>query len=177
MSASFFTLVYALTEIDLTALLAHISAGVPRRGTAVFMFVTGLGTLFVWLSELIGPISQGELPVETLRPYITLAPHVLDIGIIVPTAVLTGIYLLRRAPVGYLLAAPMLVLCPLIGVVVISKTIFQAMAGITFSVGVYLGMVGGVAGRGFAATCGGYGRVHLDPQRVNKVMMKVRLAL
>jgi hypothetical protein len=141
-SASFFALVYALTEIDLVMLLAHISPGMPRRGTAVFMFVAGLGTFFIWLSEIIGPLTQGRLPVEALGPYTTLVTHALDIGIIAPVAVLTGIYLLRRAPVGYLLAAPMLILCSLVGAVVISQTVFQTMAGITLPIGVYIGMVG-----------------------------------
>lgn len=141
-SAGFFALVYALTEIDLTMLSARISPGVPRRGMAVFMFVAGLGTCFIWLSEIIGSLTQGQLPIEVLGPYTTLVTHALDIGIIAPVAVLTGVYLLRRAPVGYLLAGPMLTLCSLIGAVVISQTIFQTMAGITFSVGVYIGMIG-----------------------------------
>lgn len=141
-SASFFALAYALTEIDLAVLSAHISPGVPRRGMAVFMIVAGLGTCFIWLSEIIGPITRGQLPVEILGPYTTLITHVLDIGIIAPVAILTGVYLLRRAPVGYLLAAAMLTLCSLIGAVVISQTIFQTMAGITFSAGVYIGMIG-----------------------------------
>lgn len=142
LSASFFALVYALMEIDLAVLSAHISPRVPRRGTAVFMFVAGLGTFFIWFSEIVGPLTQGQLPVEVLGPYTTLVTHALDMGIIAPVAILTGVYLLRRAPIGYLLAAPMLTLCSLIGAVVISQTIFQAMAGITFPVGVYIGMVG-----------------------------------
>lgn len=142
MSSTFFALVYVLTEIDPVELAARFTPGVPHRGTAVFMFVAGLGTVFVWLSEIIGPILRGELPTEALGPYTTLVTHALDIGIIAPTAVLTGIFLLRRAPVGYLLAVPILVLCSLIGVVVISQTVFQTMAGITFSMGIYIGMIG-----------------------------------
>jgi hypothetical protein len=141
-SASFLALVYALTEIDLAVLLAHISPGVPRRGIASFMFAAGLGTGFIWLSEIVGSLAQGQLPVEALGPYTTLVTHALDIGIIAPVAILTGVYLLRRAPVGYLLAAPMLVLCSLVGAVVISQTIFQTMAGITLPIALYIGMVG-----------------------------------
>lgn len=142
MSAAFFALAYALKEIDLVDLAARMSPGMPHRGTAVFMFAAGLGTIFVWLSEILGPILRGELPTETLGPYTTLVTHALDIGIIAPTAVVTGVYLLRRATVGYLLAVPILVLCSLIGAVVISQTVFQTMAGITFSIGVYIGMIG-----------------------------------
>jgi hypothetical protein len=54
----------------------------------------------------------------------------------------TGIYLLRRAPVGYLLAAPMLVMCTLVGAVVIAQTIAQTLAGIRLPIGVYIGSIG-----------------------------------
>lgn len=141
-SASFFAFVYALTAVDPQSFSGYFSPHGPRRGTAVFMFVTGLGVLVIWLSEIIGPLTQGQVPAEALGPYTTMVTHAVDMGIIAPTAFLTGVYLLRRVPIGYLLAAPMLILCTLIGAVVIAQTIFQALAGITFPIGVYIGMIG-----------------------------------
>lgn len=141
-SASFFAFVYAITAVSPALLAAHLSPNVPRRGMAVFLFVAGLGVLFIWLSEIIGPLLQGEIPAEALGPYTTMVTHALDIAIIAPATILTAVYLLRRDPVGYLLAAPLLILCALIGVVVIAQTIFQTLAGITLPIGVYIGMVG-----------------------------------
>jgi hypothetical protein len=68
--------------------------------------------------------------------------HAFDIAIISPVAVLTCIYLLRRAPVGAQLAAPLLVMCALVGGVVIAQTVAQTPAGITLPMGVYIGCVG-----------------------------------
>ncbi|MFO7681221.1 MAG: hypothetical protein R6X34_14330 [Chloroflexota bacterium] len=141
-SASFFAFVYAITAVSPHYLAAHLSPKVPRRGTAVFLFVAGLGVLFIWLSEIIGPLLQGEIPVEALGPYTTMVTHALDMAIIAPASVLTGVYLLRREPIGYLLAAPLLILCTLIGVVVIAQTVFQTLAGITLPMGAYIGLVG-----------------------------------
>ena len=141
-SASFFTFVVALTAVDPQILSAHLSPQMPRRGTAAFMFVAGLGVFFIWLSEIIGPIMLGQVPAEILGPYTTLVTHAFDLAIIAPTVILTGTLLLRREPLGYLLAAPLLILCTLIGVVVITQTIFQAMAGIILPKGAYVGLVG-----------------------------------
>jgi hypothetical protein len=68
--------------------------------------------------------------------------HAFDIAIISPAALLTGIYLWRRAPLGYLLAAPMLVMCTLVGAVVIAQTIAQTLAGIRLPMGIYIGSIG-----------------------------------
>jgi hypothetical protein len=140
-SASFFAFLYAITAVNLQELPTHLSPRLPRRGIAVFMFVAGLAPLFIWLSEIIGPLVQGQAP-ETLETYTTMFTHALDIAIITPAAILTGVYLLKRHPVGYLLAVPLLILCTLIGVVVIAQTVMQTLAGITFPVGVYIGMIG-----------------------------------
>ena len=140
-SASFFAFLYALTAIDAPALAARLSPRLPRRGLAAFMFVAGLGVLFIWASELVGPALDGGTPAN-LDADTTLFTHALDIAVIAPAVILTGAALLRREPLGALLAAPLLVLCTLIGLVVIAQTVAQTLAGITFPVGVYIGMIG-----------------------------------
>ena len=72
----------------------------------------------------------------------TMLTHGFDSAVITPAAVITGVFLLQRKPLGYLLAAPIMILCTLIGVAVIGQTISQAMTGIIFPIGVYIGMVG-----------------------------------
>jgi hypothetical protein len=140
-SATLFAVILALTTFDTQHLASKVTSNMPRRGIAIFMFVIGLGTFMLWLSELIGPLMTGQAPAN-LGPYTTMFTHGFDSAVITPATVLTGIYLLRRKPLGYLLAAPLLILCTLIGVVVIAQTISQAMAGIVFPIGVYIGMVG-----------------------------------
>ena len=140
-SASLFATIIAFTTFDIQVLSNRVSSSVPRRGMAIFMFTAGLGTLMLWLSELIGPLLAGQAPAN-LGPYTTMFTHGFDSAVITPATVLTGIYLWRRKPLGCLLAAPLLVLCINIGVVVIAQTISQFLAGIVFPIGVYIGMIG-----------------------------------
>jgi hypothetical protein len=140
-SASLFGVIVALTTFDTQRLAGKVTSSMPRRGIAIFMFVAGLGTMMLWLSELIGPLMTGDAPAN-LGPYTTMFTHGFDSAVITPATVITGIFLLKRKPLGYLFAAPLLILCALVGVTVIAQTISQARLGIVFPIGVYIGMVG-----------------------------------
>jgi hypothetical protein len=140
-SASLFATITAFTTFDTQVLTNKLSSDTPRRGMAIFLIIAGFGTLMLWLSEVIGPILNGTAPAN-LGPYTTMFTHGFDSAVITPATVITGIYLLKRKTLGDFLVAPLLILCSLIGVVVISQTIAQAMAGIIFPLGVYIGMIG-----------------------------------
>ena len=140
-SASLFATIIVLTTFDTQSLANKVTSDMPQRGMAIFMFVAGPGTLMLWISELIGPLMTGQAPAN-LGPYTTMFTHGFDSAIITPATVITGIYLLKRKPLGYLLAAPLLILCTIIGVTVIAQTISQSMVGIVFPIGVYIGMIG-----------------------------------
>ena len=141
LSVSLYSFIFLATTIDLSSLSKHILPRLPQRGIAIFMFVAGIGTFLLWLSELIGPTLNGSVP-TTLGPYTTLFTHGFDSAVITPATILIGIYLLRRKPLGYLFAAPLLLFCMQNGLTVIAATISQTLEGIIFPVGVYIGMVG-----------------------------------
>lgn len=139
-SASLFATILALITFDVHALARRVQPGMPHRGMAVFAFVAGIGTLILWMSEVVGPLLAGTAP-ALIGPYTTMFTHGFDSAVITPAAVVTGVLLLRRSAPGYLLIAPIMIFCTLIGVVVIGQTIAQALAGLIFPVGVYIGMV------------------------------------
>lgn len=140
-SAGFFGLILAFVSIDSEALTRKISPRLPRRGIAIFLFVAGLGTFMLWLSELTGPIFSGNPP-ENLGPYTTMFTHGFDSALITPAAVLSGILLLQRRPLGYVLSPVILIMCILNGFNVLAATASQTLAGVIFPPAVYVGMVG-----------------------------------
>lgn len=141
-SASFFAFGLAFTSIDRDSLPGHISTGMPHRGIAIFMVATGLVFLVVWLGlGILLPLTQGQPPQE-LASYTTLVTHALDLGILMPVSFLTGILLLRRAPLGYLLAFTMLVLAVfVVGASVPAATVSQWWAGYAFTTGQVMAFV------------------------------------
>jgi hypothetical protein len=140
-SASFFAFALVMTAFDLAALPARISPRLPRRALAVFMFVAGLGTAFIWLSDAAAALLAGQTP-AALGSHTTVVTYTLDVGIIAPAALLAGVLLLRRAPLGFLLAAVLTIMLAQVGVMVIFQTIVQLQAGIQFSTGELIGMIG-----------------------------------
>jgi len=130
-SASLFAFILAFRSVDLQALSVSISPGLSYRGTSVFLFLAGL-SVFVWLIDIVGSLLQNQPP-HALASYTTEVTYVIDLGVIAPTAFLAATMLLCRAPLGYLLAAVILTLSALIGVVVVAQTTAQLLAGITLS--------------------------------------------
>lgn len=141
LSASLFTFLTLLSAFDTAQLAKHVLPGFPHCGLAIFMFIAGIETFLLWLSELVGPLLTGSTPVN-LGPYTTMFTHGFDSAIITPALVVTGIFLLQQKPAGYLFTAPLLVFCTQNGFTVIAATISQTLAGIVFPIGVYIGMIG-----------------------------------
>lgn len=132
-SLSLFGFIYAVSLIDFQTLPARVGPKLPHRGIAIFLFVAGL-TVFVWLIDIVGSMLQNRVP-ATLGPYTTSVTYAFDMGVLGPTIYLAGILMLRRAPLGYLLASTMLVLNTLIGLIVISQTVVPLLTGITLTAG------------------------------------------
>jgi hypothetical protein len=137
-SASLFGLVLALTSFDIQGLPAHFSKHLPRRGIGVFLVVSGGILLLVWLVLSIVPaLLQGKAPAE-MASYTTFITGVVDMGIVAPTLIVAGVLLLRRAPIGYLLASMMLVFTVTLGPSLAAGGIAQLLTGV-MSIGQFLG--------------------------------------
>jgi hypothetical protein len=104
-SVSLFAVVVAVASVDRTVLAGPL----PRRGPATFLFVSAAVTLLVWGGPMLAALISGAAP-DRLDAATTDVTFALDVGIIVPTAAVAGALILRRAPVGYLIAVPLLVL-------------------------------------------------------------------
>jgi hypothetical protein len=149
-SASFYAFVTSMATVDLAAFPAHFTGRFPRRSLAIFMFIAGAGTAFVWLSDLLPALAAGRAPAG-LGTHTTVVTYAVDLGIIVPATLLSGILLLRRDGRGYLWSSVLAVMLALVGVMVIGQTIMQLRVGVEFTPGVLIGMVGSWVVMGAAA--------------------------
>jgi hypothetical protein len=114
-SASLFGLILALTSFDVQALPAHFAETLPRRGIGIFLVISGTILSLIWIVLSIAPaLLQGKAPPEAYF-YTTFMTGILDIGIVAPALLVAGVLILRRAPLGYLLASTMLVFTCILG--------------------------------------------------------------
>ena len=124
-SASLFGLILALTSFDAESLPAHFTETLPRRGIGIFLVVSGIILSLIWIVLSIAPaLLQSKAPPEAYF-YTTFMTGIVDIGIVAPALLVAGVLILRRAPIGYLLASTMLVFTCILGPSLMAGGILQ----------------------------------------------------
>jgi len=150
-SASLFAFVQAFASVDLDLIASRIPSELPIRGLAIFMFVAGLITLFVWGAPLVTALISGGAP-ERMDSYTTMVTYALDLAVITPATFLCAILVLRGEPLGYAIAVPLLTLIILLAPQIILSTVFQRSAGVPFTTGEMVGPVAGFVILGLLAS-------------------------
>ena len=139
-SASLFAFVLAF--VGLQPVAEYFTARTPRRSLALFMLAAGVLTAYVWLEPIVSGLLAGQAP-RWLEGYTTMVTEVLDLGIIIPSTWIAGIFLLRRDPRGYLVAFPLLVILALLLPTIVVQTYLQLAAGVTFTTPEIVGPISG----------------------------------
>lgn len=96
-------IVWIGSTIPLNRLTELFSDSFPRRGMAVLCFLLAAMLLLMWLERILTALSgqiQGILQGQT-----TLVVQALDLGLIVPLALFTGVAAWRDSAIGYLLSS------------------------------------------------------------------------
>jgi hypothetical protein len=71
---------------------------------------------------------------EAVGPYTSATTEALDLGLVVPIAVIAAVQLLTRRPMGRVLALMMLVVNVCIGVVLMAQGVAQLVSGVPLTV-------------------------------------------
>jgi hypothetical protein len=100
-------ILWILSTIRVKELPERFSDRFPGLGMGVFSLAIGLVLTGMWLGRII-PATAGQIQ-GVLVGQTTLVVQALDLGLIVPLAVFTGVMAWRRRPLGYLLASVLVV--------------------------------------------------------------------
>lgn len=143
-SASLFAFVLLFTSLDRQLLAAHLAPDLPYRAIAIFMFVSGLATVAIWLQLLWHDLALNQLS-PLIGVYSTKITDALDFGLITPATLIAGSLILRRNSLGYLVAFALLVLEVMLTPLLVAQTSSQLLAGITFTPAEIIGPIIGFA--------------------------------
>lgn len=132
-SLSLFAFILAMMGMDPAEVTRRVSRGLPRRGIAIFLLAIAAFLSLAWLGRIVPSLLAGQPPVG-LEAYTTLVIQALDLGIIVPTGVLTAVLLWRERPWGYTLASVVLVKALMMGAALVAMIIAQVLAGVAVGV-------------------------------------------
>lgn len=101
---SFYALLYFLFTEQNKAGTAHIENKRVIRVIGIYFIIISVLFYVLWLSEIIPSVIQNTTPksIEETGLF-TNGVHILDLAVILPAIFLTGIFLLKQKPLGYIL--------------------------------------------------------------------------
>jgi hypothetical protein len=124
---SLYAFILCMMSFDLATLPQQFSARLPRGWIAGLLFVIGGFLSLAWLGKVVPPIWQNQT--AALENTTTFVIQAMDLGLIVPLAILSGILLLRRSAWGYLLASVFVMKAIALGLAVSAMSINMTLAG------------------------------------------------
>jgi hypothetical protein len=78
--------------------------------TGIYFIFIAMVFAFLWLAENIRAVIQGTPPASLLESGLTTNPvHIIDLSVILPAILITGILILRKNAIGFLLTMPFLI--------------------------------------------------------------------
>ncbi|WBW96697.1 hypothetical protein [Oceanirhabdus sp. W0125-5] len=132
MSASFFSFILTMMSFDIGNLELHFNKKLPVKFIGGFQIFFGSALGMLWLGRTIPALINGTVP-EGLEHYTTLVIQGLDLGFIVPVAVVSGVLIIKRKPMGYLLSSVIIVKGFTMGIAIIAMIIAMIYAGVKVS--------------------------------------------
>ena len=128
-SLSLFGFILSLRSLKMDELMRHIAGSFPRRVIAGYFIIVAAFLSLAWLGLVAPPIWTGAPPAG-LESAITMVIQALDLGVIVPTSLVTAALLLKKQPWGYALSSVVLLKILTMGTALIAMIISQMIAGV-----------------------------------------------
>jgi hypothetical protein len=125
---SLFAFIVSLLSFDLAALPQYFDKNTPHRWIAGILFVIAGFLSFAWLGKIL-PSLLPNAPQPELQNTTTMVIQAMDLGLLVPLAILAGVLLLRHAALGYLLASVFVLKAITMGLAVSAMIVNMVLAG------------------------------------------------
>jgi hypothetical protein len=126
-SLSLYAFILCMLSFDLAALPRQFSERLPCGWIAGLLFLIGGFLTIAWLGKVLNPLLQNAPP--ALDNTTTFVIQAMDLALIVPLAVLSGVLLLRRSAWGYLLTSVFVLKAIALGLAVSAMVVNMTLAG------------------------------------------------
>jgi len=128
---SFYSLIYFVITSLHENISGWFSSKVSTKSTGMFLIVISLLFYFIWLSEIIPAILLNQTPKSVVESGLLINPvHVLDIAICLPALLITGIALIKKKRIGFLLAPTMLIFCIFMAIAIAAMVLVMKSKGL-----------------------------------------------
>lgn len=104
LGTSFFAFIMVMLSFESDVLPERYSDSAPVVFPGGFLIFNSFAIGFLWLGIVVPPLLDGSIIPKEAEHYTTLIVQGLDLAILLPMAFVSGMLLIRRKPLGYLLA-------------------------------------------------------------------------
>jgi len=126
-----FALIFGLAKLDVNAISQNFRPRTPVKWISGYMLFVAVGLSGVYIVQSLSFITTGQLPpIVTLTGHPTSVVFALDLSLLTPFLALGAIWLCRRRPWGFALAAILLVKGAVYTLVLTAGSLFAANAGV-----------------------------------------------
>ena len=134
---SLYSLIGGLTAMDHKDVVSAFTSRSAITVIAWFLIVTALLFGFLWLSEDVPALLSGSRPQSVVDMALPTNPvHILDLAFFLPAVIATGVMLLKKNPLAYIVAPAFIVFLVLTGIPILLTPIVQAARGAAAAWGV-----------------------------------------
>ena len=130
LGSSFFAFSLTLMGFDIEKLPEAFKPKTPTGLCGGFLIFNTLAIGQLWLGVVVPPLLDGSIYPAQLQHYTTLIVQGLDLGLLLPLSLVSGILLLKKRPMGYLLVPVYLVFLSLLMTALTAKIIAMALTGV-----------------------------------------------
>ena len=128
---SFYSLIYFLIFSLHENVSEWYSNKISTKSTGIFLISIAVLFYFIWLSEIIPAIIANITPKSILESGLLINPvHVLDIAICLPALIITGIALIKKRSIGFLLAPTMMIFCVFMSIAIAAMVLVMKSKGL-----------------------------------------------
>jgi hypothetical protein len=129
LSASFFALILTLFSLYFESLSKYFHSRPPVKFLGGFLVFNAITIGSLWLQVVIPPLFNEVIPID-LDHYTTLIVQGFDLALFLPISFISGVFLFKRAPIGYLLGSVYFVFLSLLMAALTGKIIGMALVGV-----------------------------------------------
>lgn len=133
MSASFFAFTLSMMSVDINNISSAFNKKLPVKFLGGFQIFFAVALCLLWMGKILPTIASQTVPVG-LEHYTTLVIQGMDLGFIVPIALLSGVLLMKRKPFGYFLSSVIIMKGFTMGAALTAMIVDQYLAGISMGI-------------------------------------------
>jgi hypothetical protein len=129
LGTSFFGFTLTLFSFDVHELPDQFSKNTPVKLSGGFLILNTLAIAILWLGVVVPPLIDGTVIPKQTEHYTTLIVQGLDLGLLLPLAIVSAVLFIQKKPMGYLLAPVYLVFLSILMTALLAKIIAMGLMG------------------------------------------------